>query len=251
MQLQPLGLLERGELRKIAIDCGFDVVQEEVAWITAASTHAPLRVWLGRVLQGPVVGLSMPTVRSELGSGTDVALELPAPKGACWLMFSDTRMLDAALFRAWRLSQTLPNELERQFNARIAAVSTTEREATVKQRIGQDLFRDGLMVLWEGRCAISNLDEPALLRASHALPWALASDAERLDVFNGLLLAAHLDAAFDGGLIAVERDGTVVLSPQLSPATVAVLAIRPGALVQLSPGHERFLTWHRENKFKR
>jgi putative restriction endonuclease len=251
MQLRTLGLLERAELRKIAIDCGFDVVEDEFACVAAASTHAPLRVRLGRTTDGLVVGLSMLSVRGELGSGTDVALPPPAPQAACWLMFPDISALDVALMRAWRLSQTLPNELERQFEARVAVVSSTEREATVRQRIGQDLFRDGLMVLWEGRCAISDLDEPTLLRASHALPWALASDAERLDVFNGLLLAAHLDAAFDGGLIAVEADGTVLLSSRLTPATAAVLAIRAGTRVRLSPGHSRYLEWHLKNKFKR
>ena len=38
---------------------------------------------------------------------------------------------------------------------------------------------------------------PELLRASHAKPWAKASDIERLDSFNGLLLSVHLDAMFD------------------------------------------------------
>jgi putative restriction endonuclease len=251
MQLEALGLLERGELRKAAIDCGFDIVQEEPAWVAAASTHAPLKVWLGRVPRGLVVGLSMAAVRAELHTGTEVAVAPPAPAVACWLVFDSVATLDAALMHAWELSRALPNELERQFQQRVAAVSATERDATVKQRIGQNLFRDGLMVLWEGRCAISGLDEPSLLRASHALPWAQASDAERLDVFNGLLLAAHLDAAFDAGLLAIDEDGAVLLSPKLTKATSEVLAVRPGARVRLSAGHVRYLTWHRLNRFKR
>lgn len=40
----------------------------------------------------------------------------------------------------------------------------------------------------------------ALLRASHAKPWKDSSDAEHLDVYNGLLLAVHLDALFDRGI---------------------------------------------------
>lgn len=251
MQLQILGLLERGELRKAAIDCGFDVVHEEPAWVTAASTHAPLKVWLGRVPRGLVAGLSMATVRAELRAGMEVEVSPPAPAAACWLAYSDVAALDTALLHAWQLSRALPNELEREFQQRVANASATERDATVKQRIGQDLFREGLMVLWEGRCAISGLDEPSLLRASHALPWAQASDAERLDVFNGLLLAAHLDAAFDGGLLAIDEDGTVLLSPRLSPATTQVLAVQPGAHVRLSAGHARYLGWHRQNKFRR
>jgi putative restriction endonuclease len=90
---------------------------------------------------------------------------------------------------------------------------STEAERVVVQRVGQGIFRAGLLEYWEGRCAITGLAVPALLKASHIKPWAdCASDAERLDVFNGLLLAPHLDAAFDCGLITVADDGAVVVS---------------------------------------
>jgi putative restriction endonuclease len=59
------------------------------------------------------------------------------------------------------------------------------------------------MEYWGGRCPITGLEQPELLRASHIKPWAdCATDAERLDVFNGLLLGAHIDAAFDSALIS-------------------------------------------------
>ncbi len=38
------------------------------------------------------------------------------------------------------------------------------------------------------------------------------TDAERLDVFNGLLLAPHLEAAFDRGFITIDDAGSVVVS---------------------------------------
>lgn len=57
----------------------------------------------------------------------------------------------------------------------------------------------------------------SLLRGSHIKPWAACeSDAERLDVLNGLLLAPNLDATFDRGLITVSNDGAVVVSDELS-----------------------------------
>ncbi len=60
----------------------------------------------------------------------------------------------------------------------------------------------------EGRCAITGLAVPALLRASHIKPWAdCDDDKEQLDVFNGFLLSASLDAAFDSGVISVADDG--------------------------------------------
>ena len=45
---------------------------------------------------------------------------------------------------------------------------------------------------------MTGLALPQALRASHAKPWGGGdSDAERLDVLNGLVLAAQLDALFD------------------------------------------------------
>ena len=76
---------------------------------------------------------------------------------------------------------------------------TTEAERLVIQRIGQDIFRDALMDYWGGRCPLTGITEPALLRASHIVPWADCDDAQRLDVHNGLLLSALWDAAFDRG----------------------------------------------------
>jgi predicted restriction endonuclease len=85
---------------------------------------------------------------------------------------------------------------------------TTEAERLVVQRIGQDIFRARLMVYWQGRCPLTGISDPALLRASHIIPWAeCESDAQRLDVHNGLLLSALWDAAFDAGLVGFDDDG--------------------------------------------
>jgi hypothetical protein len=75
----------------------------------------------------------------------------------------------------------------------------------VVQRIGQGIFRARLMDYRQGCCPLTGISDPALLRASHIIPWAdCESDAERLDVHNGLLLSALWDAAFDAGLVALE-----------------------------------------------
>ncbi len=130
------------------------------------------------------------------------------------------------------------NALVGRFEQAVVAISATEREATVRQRVGQSLFREGLMALWGGRCAITGLDVPELLRASHAKPWADSNDFERLDVYNGLLLAAHWDAAFDAGLVTVSPDGVVVASPALSDAARGVLGFTDTLQLKLRPEHE-------------
>jgi predicted restriction endonuclease len=168
---------------------------------------------------------------------------------AGWIQLAELGSLDRTLLRAWYLSRALPKQLEVRYTERLATLSATEREATVRQRIGQDLFRDGLLTLWRGRCAISGLNVPELLRASHAKPWAASTDAERLDVYNGLLLAAHLDAAFDSGLIAIREDGTVVTCSGLSTEVVKMLGLDHPAHVKLAARHEQYLAWHRQKVF--
>jgi len=46
----------------------------------------------------------------------------------------------------------------------------TKAESHGVQRVGQDPFRQGLLDFWEGRCAITGLAVPELLRASHIKP---------------------------------------------------------------------------------
>jgi putative restriction endonuclease len=76
---------------------------------------------------------------------------------------------------------------------------------------------------------VTGLTHPRLLRASHIKPWAeCTTDAERLDPENGLLLAAHLDAAFDAFLVSFDREGALVCGPGLSKADREALGLRAG-----------------------
>jgi hypothetical protein len=50
---------------------------------------------------------------------------------------------------------------------------------------------------------------------------------ERLDVFNGLLLAVHLDAAFDAALISFADDGALMISAGLIELSRLVLGPNP------------------------
>ena len=115
------------------------------------------------------------------------------------------------------------------------------------QRVGQDVFRAALMDYWGGRCAVTGCAEPLLLRASHIKPWALcATDAEQLDVYNGLLLAAHLDAAFDAGLIDFDDAGQIRFAERFSPADRLATGLDDTmTLAKLTPEHRVFLAWRR------
>lgn len=128
----------------------------------------------------------------------------------------------------------------------------TEVERLAKERVGQDIFRRHMKRLWGEHCAITGLAATELLRASHAKPWAMCESAkERLDPHNGLLLAPHLDAAFDRGLIAIAPGGEVLVSALLTSEDRRRLGLDARLRVSaLRPDHERYLTWHRENKYR-
>jgi len=257
----PLGLLDRAGLRKAAMDAGFDVLADGVAAVLAGSSHSPLVCVVSRASTGGyAAGLSMGNMVQALmadthgllgwavcgptEAGTAALSEMPALPG--WFSCPDLNALEGLLARAWALSRALPNELERRFQQALVALQATEREATVRQRIGQDLFREGLMALWGGRCAVTGLEVPALLRASHAKPWADSNDAERMDVYSGLLLAAHWDAAFDVGLVSFDIGGSLLLSPMLPPAGAEMLRQGRESSVVLAPRHLAYMAWHRE-----
>ncbi|HEY3357784.1 MAG TPA: HNH endonuclease [Polyangia bacterium] len=242
-------------LEKAAVDNGFDrKLTPQGNWIALASTHAPLRIWLTADDEGhPVAALSQLNVVRALGDhGTQAHVQLP-PDALGARSVADVPSLHRLLRRAFQLSRTLPHELLQAYERRTATLPrTTEAERLVVQRVGQDVFRQGLLEYWEGRCAITGLAVPELLRASHIKPWAdCETDAERLDVFNGLLLAPQLDAAFDQGFITVTQDGEILVSSRLASTDRTLLGLIPGLrVVGLADGHRGYLPWHRERVFK-
>ncbi len=81
----------------------------------------------------------------------------------------------------------------------------TEMQAAVKVRRGQQFFRQTVLNSYDVRCCISGINVPRLLMASHIKPWG-KFPAERLNPRNGLCLSTLHDAAFDGGLITLDKN---------------------------------------------
>ena len=242
-------------LEKVATDNGFDrEVLRGVDWVGFASTQVPLRVWLTAPDERRfVVALSQLNVARVLVSEGAVSTDL-CPAGAFGVVsVEDFPSLHRLVRRAFQLSRTVPDELLNEFERSVAGLPrSTDVERLVVQRVGQEVFRRGLIEYWEGRCAISGLGVADLLRASHIKPWAdCDSDGERLDVFNGLLLAPHLDALFDKGFITLDDDGVVMCSGRLSPEDRQKLGLAERLNpVRLTSGHRRYLQYHRTHIFR-
>lgn len=209
--------------RPIFVDCGFErapvLNAEGVLELCSAQFPEVVSLW------------------SEGTAGYRVAASVPAmldnaTGGA--VLVSGIEQLYAVLQHASAVARTMPNRVADQFRReKLRLPQTTEAERLVVQRVGQNLFRNALMDYWQGRCCVTGLAVPALLRASHIKPWAKCqSDDERLDVFNGLLLAPHIDALFDGGWISFSDQGDLLVSEALPSAARAQLGyLRNGQFV--------------------
>ncbi|MDA9831915.1 HNH endonuclease [Akkermansiaceae bacterium] len=135
-------------------------------------------------------------------------------------------------------------------NGDFEGVDNTERETLQKSRVGQGKFRQSLIDKW-GCCAVTEVDDAALLVASHIKPWKDCSNAERLDPYNGFLLLPHLDHLFDKGYLSFEDTGGILISSDLSQAAQENMSISDDlVLAKFHPNNRAFLTFHRENVYR-
>lgn len=121
-----------------------------------------------------------------------------------------------------------------------SATNETERRILASARVGQGIFRQNVIKTWQQgeKCALTGLDIPAVLIASHIRPWRNCRGKEdRLDGCNGLLLSATIDKLFDKHLISFEEkrgDLQLVASPRIKPAQLKALGLFPGMKLSTS-----------------
>lgn len=129
-------------------------------------------------------------------------------------------------------------------------LTVTQRQALVNARMGQGPYKVRMLELWDGQCAVTGIALPALLIASHAKPWRMSTDDERLDPCNGLPLIANLDRLFDQGLIAFDpKKGNMLVSSVLSAGERKMLGV-PAALRKKPNARQAvFLRHHLKNIF--
>lgn len=125
------------------------------------------------------------------------------------------------------------------------SLSRTEKETRRLARVGQGKYRNELLDLWGGQCAVTGCELGAVLRASHIKPWKASDDHERLDPNNGLPLLATLDALFDKGLISFDDDGTMLLSATLSKNDLDLFGLPRSLRVPPNTSQRQYLGYHR------
>ena len=125
----------------------------------------------------------------------------------------------------------------------------TDRQAIVLARRGQGVFKKRVMRI-EHACRITDVNREEHLRASHRKPWRDATNGERLDGENGLLLTPSIDPLCERGFIAFGDRSQVIASPVAHRQSLVQMGIDPTSSPKVgtfSSGQKRFLDFHREN----
>lgn len=159
----------------------FDVVQIAMPLAKALDLPRGDEWWVGAAFRGkrvPPYGHLRLTLWPRLAA----ALAEVEPWSACW-----TR---------GRAREPLPNELD----------DTLDDPGRITNRLARDRqaeFREQMLDVWDGRCAISGCDEAVALEAAHIDRYA---DTRRHNADSGLLLRADLHRLFDSGLLRLRPD---------------------------------------------
>lgn len=128
-----------------------------------------------------------------------------------------------------------------------AAIPETQRDAIIRARRGQGLFKQRVMEI-ENRCRITGVSNTVHLVASHCKPWRDSTNEERLDGENGLLLTPSIDHLFDRGFIGFEDSGALIVSPVAHKDSLRRMGVETERLVNVggfTEGQRRFLDFHR------
>lgn len=123
--------------------------------------------------------------------------------------------------------------------------SLTERSGLVLSRVGQGAYRKSIINRWENKCAVTSFNDGRVLIASHIHQWKDATDEERLDVDNGILLSPNFDALFDRHLITFEKTGKIVLSESIDHKEYQKLGVRGDEqIARFYESNHRYLVKH-------
>ena len=172
--------LQRTIIEKTGNDNGFEhVVASDLSGVTLASAHHANRVLVG--LDSGAYQVRFQTSSSALLP--ELQRSFPATQEADAFQVATEADLAALLRRAASLSRALPSQAPNDYQQAVAAelaelptgIAGTEVERMIRQRVGQNKFRDALMDYWGGACAVTGVAVSEVLRASVVMPFMFAT----------------------------------------------------------------------------
>lgn len=135
--------------------------------------------------------------------------------------------------------------ISRKRRATYKKPDTTERKTIINSRVGQGYYREQILEKWNYKCAITNSNLKTLLIASHIVSWKDATEEERLDPENGILLSPNYDALFDKHLITFEENGFILISKSVDIEELKKLGIQTNAKIKVNDEMKPYLKRHK------
>ena len=181
--------------------------------------------------------------------------KVPGPMADILLSKIDTGLLEQS---NGILVEASEDEVAKEIDDNLEAVikndtkiDETERLALVNARRGQGKYRKNLEEI-EKCCRVTGVSDRRLLRASHIKPWrSCANNHERLDGYNGLLLAPHIDHLFDRGYVSFTNEGGLLISSRIDIEQYERLGIKLPIIVgDFTDEQQTYMAYHREQVFR-
>nr|WP_318681050.1 HNH endonuclease [uncultured Treponema sp.] len=132
-------------------------------------------------------------------------------------------------------------------------ISSKIRKQLIDSRIGQGIYRKKLLEECPF-CPFTQIDNEALLNASHIKPWKKSNNMEKTDPKNGFIFTPTYDRLFDRGFITFTDSKELIISNWISELTRKQLKIEDGMIINDLPVCKerlKYLKFHRENEFKK
>lgn len=154
-----------------------------------------------------------PYIRSTGRTGMQAGMTQCQPY---WDEFDNDR--EKLLFESERiLAELQGTTLEQKFRSELLDIADYTGEEKIREvatRVNQSIFREKVLSNYDYKCAITGIDVPQLLVASHIIPWSRNKE-ERLNPSNGICLSSLYDDAFDKGYIGFDKNYKIILSERL------------------------------------
>jgi len=169
---------------------------------------------------------------------------------------------EALVFESERILAEKENQtIEKKFSELLFDLKDLKGETKLREvrtRVNQNVFRQIVIANYNTKCAITGIDIPDLLVASHILPWA-KNENERLNPENGICLSALYDKAYDRGYISITEKYHVVLSTDLKKKSKHEFFSKYFSHIEGAPiilpkkylPNKEFLQFHTDTIFKR
>ena len=197
--------------------------------------------------------IKKPRIYIKSNDKTDSILREFALKHLSYLSFLKLKAKDGeTIFRTRLFIDTLNRDNRIISKKENNKIEIKDKYQKTKIRPWQAKYREDLLKQCP-YCPVTLVNDERLLQASHIKPVSKCKNSnEKTDPKNGFMLTHTIHKLFDEGFITFDKEKKMILSPWLSPVTWTRLNIKHNKTIEMLPikGREKYLKYHRENRFK-